>query len=178
MFRHLTAVLSAACVAALGLSGCSSQTESPASSASSTEATTSTAVAAPAPAPLPPPEALTDVLYKLADPAVPGANKLGLVEGATADNAATLDKFAKALQDNGFTPLTFAATDIAWSDKDPGNVVATVNVTTANSGSGPGFSFPMEFTPTPDGWQLSRSTADMLLSFGNAPTGTTPTPTG
>lgn len=180
MHRRITAVLGAATiVAALGLSGCSGGTESGSASASPTGPAMSTnVVALPAePAPLPEAAALTDVIYQLADPVVPGANKLGLVEGATADSAATLDKFAQALKDGGFTPLTVAATDIAWSGKDPGNAVATVNITSSNPGAGPGFSFPMEFKPGQGGWQLSEQTADMLLNLGNAQAGAPPTPT-
>ena len=48
-------------------------------------------------------------------------------------------------------------------------MVATVNVTTANKPPGK-FSFPMEFTPVRDRWQLTRKTADLLLEFGEAPT--------
>jgi len=173
------AVLSAATyVAALGLSGCSHHAE-PNSSPATSEATTSSVVVAPtaSASALPAPEVLIDVLSRLADPAVPGTDKLGLVEGATADNAAMIDKFAKALQDNGFNPLTFAATDIAWSDKIPGDVRATINITTSNPANPGAFTFPMEFRPVQDGWQLSRQTADMLLAFGNTQTGATPTPT-
>jgi hypothetical protein len=181
MHRRIIAVSSAATiVAALGLSGCGNSNDSTAASSSSSPVTTlSTTVAAPPQAaPLPPPQVLTDLLYKLADPAVPGTEKLGLVEGATPDEAAQLDKFARALQDGGFTPLTFEATDLAWSDTVSGNVVATVNVSTPNPAAG-GFSFPMEFKPTrslPAGWQLSRQTADMLLTLGDTQSSPTPTP--
>jgi hypothetical protein len=126
--------------------------------------------------PLPPPQALTDVLYRLADPAVPGTQKLSLVESATPDDAAALEKFATALVDGGYAPPTFNATDIAWSDKDPADVVATVNVTSPNRDA-PGFSFPMEFKPYQGGWQLSHQTADMLLGLGNSQTATPPEPT-
>jgi hypothetical protein len=161
-------VLSAATiVAAFGLSGCS---DGP---SGSTTASSSAAAAVPAPVAsspsqpgaLPTPDALTDVLAKLADPAVPGSGKLPLVEGATAGEAADLDRFAKALQDNQMLPLTFAASDLVWSEDVPGNVTATVDVTPADTGVG-GFSFPMEFKPSPGGWQLSRQTADLLLAFG------------
>jgi hypothetical protein len=137
---------------------------------------------APPPAhPLPAPEALTGVLYRLADLNVPGAEKVGLVEQATPDDAEALDKFGRALADNGFTPLTFEATDLAWSESDTGNVVATIHVT-AGDGDAPGqFTFPMEFTPKGPDWQLTRHTADMLLEMG-APADQpadqpTPTPT-
>ena len=134
-------------------------------------------VAAPAPttAPLPPPTALTDVLYRLADPSVPGADKVGLVQYATADDATALDGFGRALKDGGFTPLTFQATDLGWSDADPGNVVATINVSTANPDTG-GFTFPMEFNPTRNTWQLTRQTADLLLQLGASQSSTPPPP--
>ena len=67
---------------------------------------------------------------------MPGADKIDLVELATADDAAALDKFGKALADNGALPLTFDATDLKWSETEAGNVVATVNVTTANQPPG------------------------------------------
>lgn len=157
---------------AVALSGCNSEAPPPA------EPSTTTAAAAPiAPVsqPLPPPEALVDVLTRLSDPAVPGAQKTTLVELATADDAAALDKFGKALADNGALPLTFDATDLKWSETEAGNVVATVNVTTANKPPGT-FSFPMEFTPARDGWQLTRKTADLLLQFGEGATATSPPP--
>ncbi|WP_232080239.1 hypothetical protein [Mycobacterium branderi] len=166
----------AAIVAALGLPGCSSgDSSSPAPSTSSPEAAPAT-TAAPQTAPLPAPEALTDVLYRLADPGVPGGEKLNPVEGATPDNAAALDKFANALLSGGYAPMTFEARDIAWSDRDPADVVATVNVSTPRRGT-PGFSFPMEFKPYQGGWQLSQRTAETLLAFGTAPSGAPPTPT-
>ncbi len=115
------------------------------------------------------------MLVRLSDPAVPGADKIGLVELATADDAAALDKFGKALADNGALPLTFEAIDLKWSETEVGNVVATVNVTTANKPPGK-FSFPMEFTPVRDGWQLTRKTANLLLEFGEGATATSPPP--
>lgn len=126
---------------------------------------------------MPAPEALTDVLYRLADPAVPGIEKLNLVEGATPDKAVVIDRFATALRDGGYAPMTFDATNIAWSGRDPSDVVATINVTPANPEAG-GFSFPMEFTPYEEGWQLSERTAGMLLAFGNSPAETAPKPPG
>jgi hypothetical protein len=159
-------------VAAFGLCGCDSP---PPPTAPETETTSVVASAPPASAPLPAPEALIDVLNRLSDPAVPGADKIGLVESATAGDAAALDKFGKALADNGALPLTFAAVDLRWSDAEAGNVVATVNVTTANKPPG-NFSFPMEFTPVRDGWQLTRKTANLLLDFGEGATAPSPPP--
>ena len=142
-------------------------------------ATPSVASVAPvAPGPLPAPEALTGVLSRLADPALPGADKLPLVAGASATDAATLDRFAAALRDGGYTPATFTAAGIRWSPDAPAaqpRVLADITVSApgatsgAKTGSGPGpFSFPMEFEPAGGGWQLTRDTAEMLFAFGEA----------
>jgi hypothetical protein len=124
---------------------------------------------------LPAPEALTDVLYRLSDPEVAGADKLALVEGAKPADAATIDKFATALRDGGYLPLNLDAADLSWSDRYPGNVTADVTVNTANPETG-AFSFPMEFKPHDGGWQLSQETAKTLLAFGKAHTSAAPTP--
>src|SRR6202453_5445378 len=152
MRRRLAVALSTAVLAALGLSGCST-TESKTSPASSTLPASSSPVAVTPTAALPPPEALTDVLNRLADPNVPGVNKLNLVEGTTPESAATLDKFANALRDNGYLPMTFAANDIAWSDKNPSDVAATVSVNTAGSSNGGG-TVPVGFAPPQRGRAL------------------------
>ena len=157
----------------IAVAGCDSPP--PPTAPESTAPTSATASAAPISSPLPPPEALTDVLNRLSDPAIPGADKIGLVELATADDAAALDKFGKALADNGALPLTFEAVDLKWSETETGNVVATVNVTTANKPPGK-FSFPMEFTPVRDGWELTRKTANLLLEFGEGAATTSPPP--
>ncbi|WP_026356591.1 hypothetical protein [Mycobacterium sp. 141] len=172
------AVLSAAtCVAALGLSGCSHDERQTATPATTPVTTSLTTAAAPPAAPLPAPDALTGVLYRLADVNVPGANKVGLVEYSTADDAAALDKFGRALADDGFTPLNFEAKDLAWSQSEPGNVVATITVTAPLSKDpGKQFSFPMEFTPHGTDWLLTRRTADMLLDLGRSAS-PVPTPT-
>jgi hypothetical protein len=165
MPRRLTAVLSAAAIAAvLGLPGCSSDKDdaSPETSAPSTAPLSSTA--APQAAPLPPPDALAGVLYRLADAAVPGPQKLNLVEGATPENAGVLDQFSNALLNGGFTPVKFDVRDVGRSDRDPADVVANVDVSSSNP-KGPRFSFPMEFKPFQGGWQLSARTADVLLAF-------------
>lgn len=157
--------------AVIALPGCNS--DAPPAADPSTTTAAASAPTAPVASPLPPPQALTDVLARLSDAAVPGADKIGLVELSTADDAAALNKFGKALADNGALPLAFEAVDVKWSDTEAGNVVATVNVTTANNPPGK-FSFPMEFTPARDGWQLTRKTADLLLDFGAGATATSP----
>jgi hypothetical protein len=179
MNHHPFAVLGAATiVAALALSGCSNHDE--AKTATGPVDPSAPAISAPSTsAALPAPEALTDVLYRLADPAVKGSDKLALVEGTTPDDAATIDKFAAALRDGGFTPLTFTAADIRWSDRQADDALATINVTTSNPANPGGFTFPMEFRSHQGVWQLSRQTAEMLLAFGNArteATGASPRP--
>lgn len=178
MHRQLSAVVGAATVVtALELSGCAHH-QSP----SGPTAAPATTVVSPGPpavtntAPAPPPEALTDVLYRLADPSVPGTAKLNLVEGATPDDAVVLDKFASALLAGGYAPPTFNASDIAWSDRDPSDATATINVTGPNPGVS-GFSFPMEFKPYQGGWQLAQQTAGVLLAFGTSHPSAPPTPT-
>jgi hypothetical protein len=169
------AVVAAALIAAVAAAGCGKQHPDPAATVTA-DKPTPPAGAGPSPAPLPAPEVLTDVLYKLADTSVPGAQKIDLIEGATADEAAQLDKFGKALQDSGYTPLGFTATDIAWSNAVPGNIATQVTVHSENPALAGGFTFPMEFRPYFGRWQLSRRTADMLLTLGNSPA-VTPTPT-
>ena len=164
MGRRLTALLSTAAVAAvLGLPGCSKD-EDGASTETAATSTSTSAAAAPQIAPLPAPDALTAVLYRLADAAVPGPQKLNLVEGATPESAAVFDQFANALINGGYTPVKFDVREVNWSDRDPADVVANVDITSSNS-HGPRFAFPMEFKPYQGGWQLSARTADGLLAF-------------
>jgi hypothetical protein len=166
MRRGLTAVLSTAAVAAVvGLPGCSKDEDdpSPQTAAPSTSASASVA-AAPQVAPLPAPDALAGVLYRLADAAVPGPQKLHLVEGATPESAGVFDQFANALINGGYTPVKFDVRDVNWSDRDPADVVANVDVS-SSAPRGPRFAFPMEFKPYQGGWQLSARTADVLLAF-------------
>lgn len=154
-------------VAALGVAGCSTGASKTAPSPASPMLTpASSPLAAPPTAALPPPEALTDVLNRLADPNVPGLNKVGLVEGATPESAGTLDKFVNALRDNGYLPMTYTASNVAWSDKNPSDVSATVSIDTARADKGV-LTFPMEFAPYQGGWQLSRRTAEMLLALSS-----------
>ena len=119
---------------------------------------------APQSAPLPAPEALAGVLSRLADKSVPGVQKLNLVEGATPESAGVFDQFADALINGGYAPAKFDVRDVNWSDRDPADVVANVDVSSSNP-KGPHFAFPMEFKPYQGGWQLSARTADVLLAF-------------
>lgn len=111
-------------------------------------------------------------MARLADANIAGSEKVGLVEYATADDAAALDRFGRALRDGGFMPLSFEATDLTWSQSHQGNVVANVVIKPANRQAGRDFTFPMEFSPTNGSWQLTRQTADMLLQLGQEPTAT------
>jgi hypothetical protein len=122
----------------------------------------------PADIPLPPPEALTDVMVRLTDPNMPTPDKLNLIQAATPDDAAAIDRFDKALGDGGYRPLTFEANGVGWSAKVGGNVLVTMIIKTANpqAGEGGNFNFPMEFTSNQGGWQLTRQSADMLLQYG------------
>ena len=174
MHRQLCVVLAA--VAVFGFSACEHSRPTVSLQPSSRAAPTSPPpVAAPPTVPLPAPQALTDLLNRLADPAVPATEKVNLIEGATPENAGTLEKFTTALHDKGYLPMTFAANDIAWSDTNPSNVKAAVTVKTARADNA-NFTFPMEFTPSQDGWQLSRRTAEMLLALGKSSAPTTSGP--
>lgn len=169
MNGYTRAVLGAATVvAALGVVGCSGEDPtSPPSVASPVPSATPSTVSAPLTAPLPAPETLTDVLSRLADPGVPGVEKVTLIEGTSPESAAVLDSFTTAMRDSGYLPVTFAATNIEWSDKNSSDVIATINVTTSRPDDN-GFAFPMEFTPFHGGWQLTRRTAEMLLALGSS----------
>ena len=152
--------------AAVGIAGCSGNDQ-----VSQTQLTLVQPTAAPPqadPGPLPAPEALADVLYRLADPAVPGPAKLPLVQNSAPADAGPVDRFASAMRDTGFVPITVTATDLRWSPTQPADVVAAVKITAPEPGNE--FTFPMEFTHHGDGWQLTRETAAMLLAFGNART--------
>jgi hypothetical protein len=166
MGRRLTAVLSTVAIAAvLGLPGCSNDEDNAAPEPSGTSKPASPSVsAAPQIAPLPAPDALAGVLYRLADAAVPGPQKLNLVESATPESATVFDQFANALINGGYTPVKFDVRDVNWSDRDPADVMANVDISSANA-HGPRFAFPMEFKPYQGGWQLSSRTADVLLAF-------------
>jgi hypothetical protein len=121
-------------------------------------------------------------MSRLADPNVPGTDKVGLVQHGTPADAAALDRFGKALQDSGYAPLTFEANDLTWAADQPGNVIANVTMKPGGpQATGKDLKFPMEFSPQQESWQLTRQTADLLLQTGQQPTvgqqpTTTPTP--
>jgi hypothetical protein len=166
MRRRLTAAVTAAATAAvLGLPGCSADKDSSApQTAPPSMSGSPSAAAAPALPPLPAPEVLASVLYRLADAAVPGPQKINLVEGATPESAGVFDQFATALINGGYTPIRFDVRQVLWSNRDPADVVANVDVSSSGP-HGPRFAFPMEFRPYQGGWQLSARTADVLLAF-------------
>jgi hypothetical protein len=112
--------------------------------------------------PLPEPAALTDVMNRIADANVPGAEKTALIEAAGPGDAAALDKFGQALLQNGYTPLNFEARDLRWVQATPDTVSAVISLKSANPQAGD-FSYPMEFIRTNGSWQLSRRSADELL---------------
>lgn len=154
------------------MSGCS-QPEHPAATPSTPTSAASTAHPDPIPdsrggPPLPPANALTDVMVRLTDPAVPGDEKVTMIADGTAAEAGALDRFAVALRDNGSLPLTFEIRDLAWSQSAPGNVIATVVIRSANPRTGE-FTYPMEFVSADGGWQLTRGTADALLALDETP---------
>ncbi len=156
---------------ALGLAGCS-EDRPPAPPPSDRALISASVPPAPTVAPLPPVDQLTGVLYQLADPSIPAERKVGLVQYATPDDEPALTNFAEALKDSGFAPLTVDATDLRWAG-DPGHVVASVTIGSSNPAV-QAFTFPMEFAPIHDTWQLSRRTAEQLLPLVGA---TPPTPT-
>ena len=119
-------------------------------------------------APLPPPEALTGVLYQLADPSIPAERKVALVQHATPQDQQGIAGFSTALRDGGYGAVTIEATDVAWVGAPSGNVRATVTIASTDD-PGKRFAYPMEFNPVPDGWQLTRSTADQVLALEPAP---------
>jgi hypothetical protein len=156
-------------VAALWLAGCADEPR-PAVSPSPPATPTASGPPAPTVAPLPPVDALTGVLYQLADTSIPADRKVDLVQYATVDDQPELTNFGEALKASGFDPLTVDAADLAWAG-EPGHVVATVTIGSPNPAVKP-FAFPMEFNQFRDAWQLSRRTADQLLPLisSSAPT--------
>jgi hypothetical protein len=162
-------------VAALWLGGCAE--ERPAAVPPSPRPMTGTLrPAMPTVAPLPPPDQLTGVLYRLADTSIPAEQKVALVQYATADDEPALRNFGEALVASGFAPLTVDAADLQWAG-EPGHVVASVTIGSPNPQVRP-FTFPMEFAPIRDTWQLSKRTAEQLLPLVGATPPPPPRPPG
>lgn len=150
-------------VAAFWLAGCADEQKPTASTASSTPAAVGASTVQAA---LPAPETLAGVMSTLADISVPGEQKVGAVQYATPEDETALTKFAQALKDSGFDPVTVTAADLAWSTT-PGNVTADITIAAGNPAVKP-FTYPMEFSPLRDAWQLTQKSADQLLPLGGA----------
>ncbi|MFD6199746.1 hypothetical protein ACFWE3_23885 [Mycobacteriaceae bacterium NPDC060252] len=170
MARHLQLAVVAAGAAVLALTACSSSNDkaAPASSSTTQPASSAAAAAAVPDHPLPDPAVLTDVLNRLADPNLPGAEKVTAVQGATPEQ---LDKFTKAIGDAGFSPLSFTVKDPKWSTETAGDVEAVVTINSPSPKMG-GFAVPMSFSPEGQGWKLSKRTSDLLLKTGTSLAGT------
>ncbi|WP_078329126.1 hypothetical protein [Mycobacteroides salmoniphilum] len=169
MARHLQLAVVAAGAAVLALTACSSSSDKAAPVSSSVTQPASPAAAAAVPDhPLPDPAVLTDVLNRLADPTLPGAEKVTAVQGATPEQ---LDKFTKAIGDAGFSPLSFTVKDPKWSTETAGDVEAVVTINSPSPKMG-GFAVPMSFSPEGQGWKLSKRTSDLLLKTGTSLAGT------
>ncbi|TDZ81919.1 hypothetical protein [Mycobacteroides salmoniphilum] len=170
MARHLQLAVVAAGAAVLALTACSSSNDkaAPASSSATQPASSAAAAAAVPDHPLPDPAVLTDVLNRLADPNLPGAEKVTAVQGATPEQ---LDKFTKAIGDAGFSPLSFTVKDPKWSTETTGDVEAVVTINSPSPKMG-GFAVPMSFSPEGQGWKLSKRTSDLLLKTGTSLAGT------
>ncbi len=170
MARHLQLAVIAASAAVLALTACSSSNDKAApASPSATQPGSSAAAAAAVPDhPLPDPAVLTDVLNRLGDPNLPGAEKVTAVQGATPEQ---LDKFTKAIGDAGFSPLSFTVKDPKWSTETAGDVEAVVTINSPSPKMG-GFAVPMSFSPEGQGWKLSKRTSDLLLKTGTSLAGT------
>ncbi len=170
MARHLQFAVVVAGAAVLALTACSSSSDkaAPASSSTTQPASSAAAAAAVPDHPLPDPAILTDVLNRLADPNLPGAEKVTAVQGATPEQ---LDKFTKAIGDAGFSPLSFTVKDPKWSTENVGDVEAVVTINSPSPKMG-GFAVPMSFSPEGQGWKLSKRTSDLLLKTGTSLAGT------
>lgn len=150
-------------VAAFGLAGCVDE-QNPATP--STPNSPGVVDAPPNQAALPAPEVLEGVISTLADTSIPVEQKVGLVQYATVDDQLALIKFGAALKDTGFVPVTVAAADLKWSNT-PGNVTASITIASPNQAVKP-FTYPLEFSPLRDTWQLTKRSADELLPLNGA----------
>jgi hypothetical protein len=179
-------ILSAVAIAAaLGLVGCGADSEEKQADAAVETQQPITPLppvpepegADPAVPPLPSPGALADVMNRISDASIPGADKMALIESATSRDAESMDRFGKALTEGGYAQVTWEAKDLRWANGTTGNVLAVLTLKAANPQTGD-FAFPMEFNTVDNSWQLTRRTADALLQPGEAaPPVPTPTPT-
>lgn len=101
-------------------------------------------------------------MNRIADPNVPGAEKIGLIESPVPGDATAMDRFGQALRQNGYHPVIFEAGELRWVHGRPGTVSAVVSLKTENPQAGD-FTYPMEFVRTDNSWQLARRSADELL---------------
>ncbi|MGH3725778.1 MAG: hypothetical protein ACRDUS_16835 [Mycobacterium sp.] len=172
MARHRSVarlVVVAAGAAVLALTACSSSNDKASPTSSSAAHPSSTTAGAALPDhPLPDPAVLTDVLNRLADPNLTGAEKVSSVQGATPEQ---LDKFTKAIGDAGFAPLSFTVKDPKWSTETPGDVEAVVTINSPSPKMG-GFAVPMSFSSEGESWKLSKRTSELLLKTGTTLAGT------
>jgi hypothetical protein len=176
-------ILSAVAIAAaLGLGGCNAdseekQAEAPVETQQPMPTAPEPEGADPAVPPLPSPGALADVMNRISDANIPGADKTALIESASAHDAESMDRFGKALAEGGYARVTWEARDLRWATGTPGNVLAVLTLESVDPQAGD-FTSPMEFNSVDNSWQLTRRTADALLQPGEAaPPVPTPTPT-
>ena len=119
----------------------------------------------PAPGPGPNPAAavpsvdqLNGVLYGLADPAVPFANKTGLIEGGLGPiESHAADKKLQKAENKGVLPLSFDVANI----QPAGPFAATADVTASGPQTAPQ-TMNVTFVDQ-DGWKISRASAMTLL---------------
>lgn len=119
----------------------------------------------PAPGPGPDPAAavpsadqLNGVLYGLADPAVPFANKTGLIEGGLGPiESHAADKKLQKAEKKGELPLSFDVANI----QPAGPWAATADVTASGPQTAPQ-TMNVTFVDQ-DGWKISRASAMTLL---------------
>lgn len=163
----MTAKLLATCAAAVAISGAAAAAVTAAVSPITPIVSAPVAPAvfgAPLPldpgADLPTADQLTGVLYALADPAVPFANKGYLVEGGIGRiEAKTADALMRNAAAKGQLPLTFAVGSIA--PVGPGAASAAV---TASGPAMPATTQTVTFVDQ-GGWQLSRASASTVLAI-------------
>lgn len=112
---------------------------------------------------IPSADQLNGVLYGLADPNVPFANKAYLVEGGLGRlEARTADALMRRAVVAGQVPLNFSVTGIVPTG--PG--IAAANVTATSPGM-PAITQTITFVDQ-GGWKLSRNSASTVLSMFSA----------